>query len=100
MLATIRAAKPAGHRPVPPASACPSTCSLPRGASTDPITWMRFGTAPVTGLVIASIPMTTSTSSAPPSPSPPTTSDPVCTETFAPPGTYTVAATRAVGIAA
>ena len=85
---------------MPPASACPRTCSLPRGASTDPTTCRRLGTVPVTGLEMISIPMTTSTSSAAPSPSPPTTIDPVCTRTFTPPGTYRVEATLAVGIAA
>ena len=65
----------------------PEGASLPRGASTDPTTWIRCGTAPVTGLVMISIPVMISTSPAAPMPSPPTTSAPVCTRTFAPSGT-------------
>ena len=49
---------------------------------------------------MTSIPMTTSTSSAAPSPSPLTVSEPVWTRMFAPSGTKTVAATSEVGILA
>ena len=70
----------------PPACDEPSAASLPRGASTVPTTWIRCGTGPVTGLVMISIPVMISTSPTAPMPSPPTTSAPVWTRTFAPSG--------------
>jgi hypothetical protein len=62
-----------------------------------PITLICRGGVPVTGLVTISIPIT-STFSAAPRPSPPTMSEPVCSRTFAPSGTYTVDATCEAGI--